>query len=435
MSAAPTLPCKRLLYGEVSQRQRGHVPQRLAGVKSCRAASAQADVAFQQRREPLRAALIDPNGQYAGNHHYTDQLSRGLSHAGAKVTVYAHGGNVDHSPVRPYEYLEPFHGIYGRRPKAIRGVQFLRCLAATFAGIERRNTDVVHIQLWQHDIRELLQVGLARLLGKKVVITIHDITAFGKPNRARNLKWMMSHAGGIVVHNRYCFDLLTSFYEPKTPIAVIPHVNQAGSLGRLPDRASARNRLNLPQNKTVFLFFGNCRQEKGLDIALHAVAKLKEYGDKLLFVTAGKMKPHEEAFFRGLASELELGTLLRMDVGLIPDDAALDYYRAANAVVLPYRQIHESGVAITASTCGRAVLASDLPPLLEATENGRLGLHFRNEDANDLARVMKRALSMQNELDAFGDQAREKVLRERDPDVIGAQTYALYQQVLVGTDE
>lgn len=374
-------------------------------------------------------------GQYAGNHHYMDQLARGLTHSGAKVTVYTHDGDVDHSPDRPYEYREPFHGIYGSRHPAIRGLQFIRCLLVAFVGVVREKTDIVHVQLWQHDIREILQVGLARLLRKKVVITVHDIVNFGKTKRARNLMWMMSKSSGIVVHNRYCFDQLTSLNRSRTRIDVIPHVNQAGSLGDMPDRASARSRLNLPQHKMIFLFFGNCREEKGLDVALGALAHLKDYHDELLFVSAGKMKPHEEAHFRELARQLDLGPLLRMDVGLMPDDAALDYYRAANVVVVPYRQVYESGVAITASTCGRAVLASDLPPLKELSENGRLGLHFRNGDSEDLACVMKRALSMHDELDDLGMQAREKALRERDPDVIGAQIFALYRELLASTDQ
>jgi len=383
----------------------------------------------------MRVTLIDPYGQYAGNHHYTDQLARGLTNAGAEVTVHTHDGDVDHSPDRPYTYHETFHGIYGQRHPAIRGLQFLRCLFTAYADAVRRRADVVHVQLWQHDIREIAQVALAKLVRKNVVITVHDIVNYGTTKRARNLKWMMSNASGIIVHNQYCYDLLTSSYHPATLIAVIPHVNQAGSLGDLPDRASARHRLNLPSDTTIFLFFGNCREEKGLDLALRAIGRLKDHHDDVLLVTGGKMKAHEEAFFRDLAAELGLGDHLRMDVGLIPDDEALDYYRAADVIMIPYRQVYESGVAITAATCARAALASDLPPLLEATENGRLGLHFRSDDVEDLARVMERALSMGGELDELGAKTREKALRERDPDVVGAKTFALYQQILARPGE
>jgi hypothetical protein len=43
---------------------------------------------------------------------------------------------------------------------------------------------------------------------------------------------------------------------------------------------------------------------------------------------------------------------------------------------------------------------------------------------------MKRAVSMRDELDVLGAQAREKVLKERDPDTIGAQMLALYKEAL-----
>lgn len=381
----------------------------------------------------MRVAIIDPLGQYAGNHHYTDQLARGLTDAGATVTVYAHAGNVDHSPDRPYTYLESFFGIYGSRHLALRGLQFVRCLLGVFYEISRRRTDLIHVQAWEHDIRELLQVGIAKLLRKKVVLTVHDIVNFGNKSRARNLAWMLSRADGIVVHNKYCSDLLKSRYRPTKPVAVIPHVNQAGSIGELPDRASARARLQLPESSFIFLFFGNCRKEKGLEVALRALAEFKDLRDELLFVTGGKMKPSEEAHFRHLVDSLNLANLVRMDVGLIPDDFAIDYYCSANIVVVPYLQIYESGVAITASTCARAIIASDLPPLREVTENGRLGLLFRTGDSHDLANTMKLAMSMEDELDSIGAAMRSKVLMERDPKVIGKMTFDLYATLLGGT--
>ncbi len=395
----------------------------------------------------MRIALIDPLGRYAGNHHYTDQLACGLVEAGADVTVYSYGGGSGPYPNRPYECLESFQGIYGSQHPAIRGLRFLGCLVGVMAGIAKRRTDVVHVQLWSHDIRELLQVAFAKLLGKKVVLTLHEVKGWSSrqssPGSAemhsdgdpvsKNLQWMMSQTGGLIVHNRYSLEVLHSNYEVDKPSSVIPHVNQVGSLGDLPDRSAARQRLGLPNDKFVFLFFGNCRHEKGLDLALRALAELKDQADDVLLVTAGKMKTSEEDFFRGLAKELDLGALLRMDVRFIPDDQALDYYRAANVLVIPYRRIYESGVAITASSCQRAVIASDLLPLLEATENGLMGLHFRSGDPHDLAKVMKQALTMSEELDARGAKAREKVLRERDPKIVGAQTFALYQQVLAGT--
>lgn len=395
----------------------------------------------------LRVAIIDPLGQYAGNHHYTDDMARGLTRAGVDVTVYAHSGDVVRASDRPYGYVESFSEIYGDRSRVVRGLQFLRCLARTFAHIARQNVDIVHIQLWAHDIREIAQVGFARLLRKHVIITAHEArgwrsggqlegasTSAGDSQAARGSKWIMDRSDGIIVHNKYSYEQLISSYHPNDPVAIVPYINHAESLGALPERSTARKRLNLPEDKKIFLFFGNCRPEKGLDLALKAMAELKQFADKILFVTAGKMKPDEEDFFRSLVSTLQLGSLVRMDVGLVPDDEAIAYYRAADIVVLPYRHIYDSGVAMTASTCARAVLTSDLPPMLELTENGRLGLHFNAHSVSDLALQLKRVIEMEEELDALGAKAREKVLSERDPDVIAAKILALYQEVLATAD-
>lgn len=403
-----------------------------------------------QPHKKLSVALIDPLGQYAGNHYYTDQLASGLAQAGAEVTVYAHTGEVDAVRDRPYSYVEPFHGIYGTGPRLVRGLRFVRSVVETFIRIQRRHTDVVHVQMWNHDFRELLQVALAKASRKAVVISAHEIhgwssrgSAIGAADTrsdtttarmARNFRWALSHADGVVVHNHFSLNLLRSSYQPSARVAVIPlpHVGDTAVGAELPTRAAARDRLRLPPDKTVLLFFGNCRKEKGLDLAMRAVSDLKDGGADVLLLTAGKMKPHEEAYYRRLGDELGLGNMLRMDVGLVPDAAAVDYYRAADAILVPYREIAESGVAITASSYARAVIASDLAPLLEATENGRLGLHFRNGDAHDLALRMKEATAMQPDLDTWGAAARDKVLRERDPDPIGKRMLALYRSALAG---
>ena len=105
-------------------------------------------------------------------------------------------------------------------------------------------------------------------------------------------------------------------------------------------------------------------------------------------------------------------------------------YASGHLLVLPYREVAESGVAITASTHGRAIIASDLAPFLEATEDGRLGLHFRNGDIFDIARVMKLVMTLESELDEMGSQAKVKILRERDPMEIGIKMRDLYLKVL-----
>lgn len=396
----------------------------------------------------LSVALIDPLGQYAGNHHYTDQLARGLARSGADVTVYTVAGDVDHSPERPYRYLESFYGIYGNQSSVIRGLRFLKCLAITYGDIIKRRTDVVHIQMWTHDFRELLQIALAKLLRKNIVISVHEVKGWSSRESAigidalsadhecrkptRQFKWVISQADGMVVHNKYSSDLLRSLYPTARSTAIIPlpHVTYSDPKNSLPDRSSARARLGLPKNTTIFLFFGNCRLDKGLDIAMSALREIKEPAKDIMLVSAGKMKPQEQVYFEGIARDLGLGDSLRMDIGLIPDDVAVDYFRAANAVLIPYREVAESGVAITASSYERAIIASDLPPLLAATDNGRLGHHFRTGDSHALACVMECVATTVAELDAMGALAKEKILQERDPDVIAGRMLDLYQQVL-----
>jgi hypothetical protein len=157
--------------------------------------------------ELVANSLIGRFGQYAGNDHCADELVRGPANADAKVTAYTRGGNVDDSPDRPLRISRTIPWHLRRRHPAIRGLRFLLCLGVTFVAIVRRDAGMVRVPCRHNDIRELLPIGLARLLSDKGVDTIHDIDTFGTTKGAPNLKRMMPRAGGILVHNRYCFDL------------------------------------------------------------------------------------------------------------------------------------------------------------------------------------------------------------------------------------
>ena len=73
----------------------------------------------------------------------------------------------------------------------------------------------------------------------------------------------------------------------------------------------------------------------------------------------------------------------------IPEESVEVYFKAADALVVPYRRVSQSGVVFLSYGFGLPVIVSDAGALAEAVEVGTTGLVFRSEDAGDLGRQIQ----------------------------------------------
>ena len=90
---------------------------------------------------------------------------------------------------------------------------------------------------------------------------------------------------------------------------------------------------------------------------------------------------------------LQVGAATGQDLGYIRDDELPGLFGQADLCLFPYREIYGSGALLMAYTYGRPVIASDIPVFREETEKGKTGLLFASEDAPDLARKLRQAMS------------------------------------------
>lgn len=363
-------------------------------------------------------AIIDSLGKHGGMHYYTDGLAQGLSRAGRDVIAYVTDQTGENS-AGSYRSVVSFHRLYGSDALWRRAWRYLRGTWFALRHARRHGCDKAIFHLFGYGGKEAFSVWAARLLGLKAVLILHDIESFGRPARSGLRNAILRGADRLVVHNSFSLRELTRHAPAAAGKAVvIPHGHYADCFPHPPSRAEARQALLLPQDIFIALAFGNSRIEKGLDLLLEVAAQIDSTQDFLL-VAAGKMKLDQEAFYRDLAARLGLAARIRFDVKFVPDEETQAYYAAADLVVVPYRRIYESGVTIMAMSLGRAVLASDLEPLRETTDDGRAGFLFAAGDAEALASKLDQLIGERARLDEVGQRARSHVLQTRDWRQIG----------------
>jgi glycosyltransferase involved in cell wall biosynthesis len=148
-------------------------------------------------------------------------------------------------------------------------------------------------------------------------------------------------------------------------------------------RAECRAQLGVPADACVLLFFGRIRPYKGVEVLLEA---FREVTGNAFLVIAGA--PANAAYGRRieeLVHQHPHQERILCHAEFIDDADIASYFRAADALVIPYKHIDQSGVLFLAFRFGLPVIAFDIGALREYLQNDA-GVIVQGGRAQDLAR-------------------------------------------------
>jgi glycosyltransferase involved in cell wall biosynthesis len=302
--------------------------------------------------------------------------------------------------------------------------------------------DVVHIH-WIHDFlggskgrpsrRNVLgfdlQLRLLKARGVRIVWTVHNLKgheaggAGGDPRDADAHRIIIERADATILHCAYARDALIELYRPSAAaqarLHVLPHGNYVRQYEVDADATAARAALGLASAGTVFAFVGSIRGYKGVAELLDA------FGDGLgpdaRLLVCGKPLPAKLG--RELEERAAADARIVLRLERIPEEDLSRVLRAADVVVLPFRDILTSGSAILALSHGRPVVAPAMGCLPETLPQDAAILY--DPGAPDaLGAALRRAA--QSDLVAMGARARAYA-DGLDWGPIAAQTAWLYR--------
>ena len=176
------------------------------------------------------------------------------------------------------------------------------------------------------------------------------------------------------------------------------------------------------------LFFGYIRKYKGLDVLLHAMQTIVARVPETLLLVAGK--PVDTITeYTAMTASAGLSAHVRFDTSYIPLEHVGAYFSAADLVVLPYRNIDQSGVGYMASAHARPLVVTDaggLPTLVDAGVNGRV---VPRDNPEALAEAIIEMLT-RADLPAMGAAGKKLVHARYGWPGIAQQHTAFYRQVM-----
>lgn len=386
---------------------------------------------------PLRVWIVDPANLTP---FYSMALGRAVASAGDRVRFVTSRFLYDPDLAIPSEVEIDLHyfraaerydrlGAWARRLYRVWRYprDHFRLLDRIESG-ELDKPDVVHIQWSRLPRFDRWFIRRMRRIGIRVVHTVHDVEPLYKGVADMSgLGRVYAECDALIVHTESNRRELVARY-PKLDSARI-HVIAHGPLqaeSRPPgaSKDQARKDLGVPADARVVLNFGSIKRYKGLDLLVSAMVKARDRVPGAFLLLAGR--PATPADAPDLSLLVAHGVPHRADFEFIADRNAWKYYLAADLVVLPYRQITQSGVLLSAMAFGRPSIVTAVGGLPEVVREGQTGWVVPPEDVEALANATARALGDVGLLDAMGQEAKKDAETRYSWEAIGAQTHRLY---------
>jgi D-inositol-3-phosphate glycosyltransferase len=289
---------------------------------------------------------------------------------------------------------DPLAPLYSKVARILRYYQSLILYTS------RTESKVFHI-LWLNKFvwldRTILN-GFYKLKRKRVIFTAHNVNVRKRDgndtwmNRV-TLRAMYSMLDHIFVHTELSKEELVRDYGvAPDKVTVIPF----GLNTHVPDtplsKSEARARLGFEAREEILLFFGQIAPYKGLDLLVEALEILSSLRPRCRLIIAGRAKAGAEPYWRAIKSRLErdhLRARVLVKDGFIPDDEVSILFRAADALILPYRAIYQSGPLSLAYRFGVPVIATRVGAFDRDVIPEVTGFLCEPENPDDLARAIR----------------------------------------------
>ena len=379
-----------------------------------------------------KVAIIDSLGAHGGSHHfYLYGQSKGLSESGIDVSIYTNNVtlNPNYSGVNFHTF---YKNIYGGKSNLLAGIKYI--LGTIFSVIHAKisGVKICHFHIFHVNILVFFDFIFSKLFCMKVVYTIHDIVSFENKKSSDILsKWIYKRVDKILTHNSFSAEIFKNKYSDiKSEIDIIPHGNYVPFIDVKKDKMISRNRLSIPMDKTVLLFFGMIKKVKGLEVLLHSLKDVVSKNNDVLLVIAGRVWENDFSMYQKLIDDNKLSDYCLIHNKFIPHEVVDYYYSSADLVVLPYTRIYQSGVLMMSLSYEKAVLVSDLSPLTEVVEDGKTGFVFKSENSISLSEKLNHILSDRKNLEEVKIKGVTLVNTKYDWLEIGKQTKISYQSIL-----
>jgi glycosyltransferase involved in cell wall biosynthesis len=329
-----------------------------------------------------------------GAQRYLTQLAIGLAQNGHQQTVLCLNDSYDASLVKQLDTIGIQVCVIGKG-SLLTG----RGLVSTWYRLRREQFQVAVTFLFFADI---LGRSLARTAGvPHVVSSIQNRNIGYKPWQRLLCRFTMRWVDGVVLNSAHVRSFaITEEGAPANRITVIPNAIHTEDYCVPVDRSDVLDELGLAADQPVIGCVGRLTYQKGFDVLLEALSRLKRSDLQLLVVGTGELEGELQAQTEALGLARQVRFVgYRRDIPRLLN--VLDLY------VQPSRHEGMPNALLEAMASGRPIVASAVDGNCELIQDGIDGWLVPPENAAALSNAIQTALSDKVEAQRRGRAARQ----------------------------
>lgn len=369
------------------------------------------------------------------NNKYTFSLARVLKKSGVDIVVC--GISTDnYESYFDCEIINIFNAYSSLNNPLSKIISYRNSWESVFEYCIKQKVDIVHVQWYIFSPFDFYYHEKLRKNGVKVVTTIHDLLPFNSKFYDKYFhKKIYSKADKVITQAKMNItELVSNFEVAQERIEYIPH----GHYMEFAEKATREESfvaLDLPKDRKIILFFGQIKKVKGVDVLLEAMGEVVKEHPNALCLIAGKVWKDDFSIYQEIIDRKKLASNVRLDIKFIDDNDIKFYFNAADIVVLPYRQIYQSGVVLLAYAYEKPVIATTEGEFLSLIKDKETGLLVSSGDYDALSEAINWYLDNPEIADKYAKAGKIDVDARLNWDTIGRQTVGVYNEVLNGDNE
>lgn len=219
----------------------------------------------------------------------------------------------------------------------------------------------------------------------KLFLTVHNVYPHNiaekkKEDYKRRFKELDKYFDGYLVHLKSAKELFASNFDiDNNKIFVAYHGIYKSTIGHSVDSVKSDDLTNI-------IMYGSQTRYKGLDILLEALLLLPK---DILSKTKTKILGTSSKEFYNQCKEYLEPANATWDCRFVPDEELYKAIDGSDLILLPYRQISQSGVLLLALSYNKPILTSNLPSFLETLDGYPENYFFESENPRDLSEKIK----------------------------------------------
>jgi glycosyltransferase involved in cell wall biosynthesis len=373
---------------------------------------------------------------------YAVGLAEALAASGVSVDVIG-GDAIDcpqlhTTPEVRFLNLRGSQGASRAAAKVVRLAKYYLRLAKYAATTDAPTLHVLwHTKALEYVDRTLLLLYF-KIMRKRIAFTAHNVNASRRDgtdsllNRL-TLRIQYHAVDHIFVHTeKMKAELISEFRVKGKAITVLPYPINSVIPETALHPAQAKRRLGIENDSKTILFFGRICPYKGLEYLLAALRLLAAKDSRYRLIIAGEPSQGASDYMERIERIIsdQSGVVIPV-IRFIPDEDVELFFKAADVLVLPYKEIFQSGVLFMAYGFGLPVIATDVGSFRESIAEGNAGLVCRACDAADLARAIEEYFesTLFHHLDHSRRIIREFARLRHSPETAAALTRRAYEQL------